>query len=170
MLITHTLYAFMDSNEYYSLLIASVPELYCHALRLTKSGEEAKDLLQDTALQLLEKNRLYVDKNFIGWGYTHLHNRFLNSLRQHKAHTCDTKTLVNIAQCRPEECTSYDIQQAIEHLSPALRTVMQMYLEGYKYDEIAEIRHIPTGTVKSRIARARRILQIILQDYRKQLP
>lgn len=41
-----------------------------------------------------------------------------------------------------------------------------MYVEGYKYAEIAEYMHLPLGTVKSRIYFARKRLQNELKDYR----
>ena len=40
-------------------------------------------------------------------------------------------------------------------------------LEGYAYEEIAEIVNIPVGTVRSRLHRARRILQEELFNYAK---
>jgi RNA polymerase sigma-70 factor (ECF subfamily) len=39
-----------------------------------------------------------------------------------------------------------------------------LYVEGYKYDEIAEMLAIPIGTVKSRIFTARERLKAILGD------
>ncbi len=46
-------------------------------------------------------------------------------------------------------------------------TIMRnMYLAGYKYNEIAEKMSLPLGTVKSRIFFARKRLQGLLKDYR----
>ena len=41
-----------------------------------------------------------------------------------------------------------------------------MYIEGYKYSEIAEKLQLPLGTVKSRIFFARKRLQKELRDYK----
>jgi RNA polymerase sigma-70 factor (ECF subfamily) len=41
-------------------------------------------------------------------------------------------------------------------------------MENYSYEEIAEIMNIPIGTVRSRIHRARKILQEDLSGYAKQ--
>lgn len=156
----------MNQDKYRTLLTASIPQLYTLALRLTHSKTEAGDLLQDTLLLLLEKHRSYTDKNFIGWSYTHLHNQFLNTLRKNKPLLYDTAPRTDTAGYTTQTCAEFDIRQAIRQLPPAQRTVMQLYLEGYRYDEIADIRHIPEGTVKSRISRARKKLQDILQAYR----
>jgi RNA polymerase sigma-70 factor (ECF subfamily) len=40
-----------------------------------------------------------------------------------------------------------------------------MFLEGYKYKEIAEYVNVPLGTVKSRIFFARKKLENTLKDY-----
>jgi RNA polymerase sigma-70 factor (ECF subfamily) len=45
-------------------------------------------------------------------------------------------------------------------LDPAFRDVVALYdLEGFTYEEIAELLAIPLGTVRSRLYRARRLLQ-----------
>ena len=40
-----------------------------------------------------------------------------------------------------------------------------MFTSGYKYDEISVILDIPVGTVKSRLFKARAILQTLLKEY-----
>ncbi len=159
----------MDRDKYNALLTAYIPDLFAHALRLAPSYDDAEDLLQETALQLLEKRTLYIDQNFIGWGYTHLHNIFINTLHKKKPFACDLQqSFCETKGYKPEMCILYDFRQAIKQLSPALRTVTQMYLEGYRYDEIAQLQHISVGTVKSRISRARCKLQTSLQAYKRQ--
>ena len=40
-----------------------------------------------------------------------------------------------------------------------------LYLDGYKYQEIADEMHLPIGTIKSRIYMTRQQLQSQLRDY-----
>jgi RNA polymerase sigma-70 factor (ECF subfamily) len=55
------------------------------------------------------------------------------------------------------------IRAAIEQLPPEFREAITLReLEGSSYKEIADIAGVPVGTVMSRLARARRQLQIIL--------
>lgn len=159
----------MDRDEYNSLLTAYIPYLFAQAQRLAQSYDDAEDLLQETALQLLEKHQLYIDRNFIGWGYMHLHNLFVNTLNKMKPTACDTLLLFGETRAyNPEMCVLSDIRRAIRQLSPALRIITQMYLDGYKYEEIARLQHISIGTVKSRIAYARGKLRTTLQAYKRQ--
>jgi RNA polymerase sigma-70 factor (ECF subfamily) len=55
------------------------------------------------------------------------------------------------------------IQRALNALPPDKRMVVMLRdMEGLSYDEIAEITHLPAGTVKSRLSRARSDLKKML--------
>lgn len=57
------------------------------------------------------------------------------------------------------------VRAAIEQLPPEFREAITLReLEGASYKEIADIAEVPIGTVMSRIARARRQLQMILSN------
>ena len=60
------------------------------------------------------------------------------------------------------------IRRAMETLSPKFRSVVNLRLaEGYSTKETAKILHIPVGTVLSRLQRAQKKLQLVLQNYRE---
>ncbi len=53
-----------------------------------------------------------------------------------------------------------DVQRALLELTAELRAVVVLSdIEGYAYEEIGEMLHVPVGTVKSRLHRARKALQ-----------
>ena len=57
--------------------------LYNFAYMLTSDPEEAKDLLQDTTLKVLDNRDKYVDNiNFKGWVHTIMKNLFINNYRR----------------------------------------------------------------------------------------
>ena len=57
------------------------------------------------------------------------------------------------------------IEGAIGHLRPEYRTVILLrHVEGYAYEEIAEVMEIPLGTVKTYLHRARAELKELLAD------
>ena len=57
------------------------------------------------------------------------------------------------------------IQSAIDKLSPKFKQVIILRdIQGFSYEEIADIVNIPLGTVKSRVNRARLKLQEDLKD------
>jgi RNA polymerase sigma-70 factor (ECF subfamily) len=58
------------------------------------------------------------------------------------------------------------LKQAIADLPDTFRTTIVLReIQGLSYEEIAEITKVSLGTVKSRIARARNRLQLLLQPY-----
>lgn len=77
-----------------------------------------------------------------------------------------TEDLDEYANTMPFEDEHYsDLFQAIMALDKKYRTVIVLYYcEGYSISEIAEILNIPTGTVGTRLDRARRKLRLDLME------
>lgn len=147
------------------------------AYQLTSNREEAEDLLQDTTLKALDNQDKYVDNvNFKGWIFTIMRNLFINNYRQtvRKATVIDqTEDLyhLNISQdsglSTPEGSYAVkEISTVMNSFSAELREPFNMFVAGYKYNEISEKLNLPLGTVKSRIFMARKCLREQLSDYR----
>lgn len=147
------------------------------AYQLTSNREEAEDLLQDTTLKALDNQDKYVDNvNFKGWIFTIMRNIFINNYRQtvRKATVIDqTEDLyhLNISQdsglSTPEGSYAVkEISTVMNSFSAELREPFNMFVAGYKYNEISEKLNLPLGTVKSRIFMARKCLREQLSDYR----
>lgn len=157
----------MTTELFNSMLVEAIPSLAMHARRHTSSVEDAEDLLQDTMLLILEKEDSYEDNNFGGWAYTLLINILRNNLRRKELiHYCDALPYNSSSSCGAGD-ESVDIAAAIRAIAPPYRETMELFLAGYKYDEIARMQGISQGTVKSRISRSRDKLQEALRDYRK---
>ena len=57
------------------------------------------------------------------------------------------------------------VRDAINGLSDEYRQIITLYdIEGFSYDEIVSILNIPSGTVKSRLSRARKALKKVLSE------
>ena len=105
-----------------------------------------------------------------------MRNIFINNYRQtvRKATVIDqTEDLyhLNISQdsglASPEGSYAVkEITQALEGFTDDYRIPFNMYVAGYKYNEIADKMGLPLGTVKSRIFFARKRLRDQLQDFR----
>ena len=151
--------------------------LLSFAYQLTTDKEEARDLLQDTTLKALDNEGKYVDNvNFKGWIFTIMRNIFINNYRQtvRKSTVIDqTEDLyhLNISQdsglSTPEGSYAVkEISAALDSFSGDYRIPFNMYVAGYKYNEIAEKMNLPLGTIKSRIFFARKRLREQLKDFR----
>ncbi|MCH5227472.1 MAG: RNA polymerase sigma factor [Muribaculaceae bacterium] len=168
----------MKTNETFKERVLGLQSnLLSFAYQLTTDKEQARDLLQDTTLKALDNEEKYVDNvNFKGWIFTIMRNIFINNYRQtvRKATVIDqTEDLyhLNISQdsglASPEGSYAVkEITQALEGFSDDYRIPFNMYVAGYKYNEIAEKMGLPLGTVKSRIFFARKRLRDQLQDFR----
>lgn len=168
----------MKTNETFKQRVLGLQSnLLSFAYQLTTDKEEARDLLQDTTLKALDNEEKYVDNvNFKGWIFTIMRNIFINNYRQtvRKATVIDqTEDLyhLNISQdsglSTPEGSYAVkEITAALDGFSDDYKIPFNMYVAGYKYNEIAEKMNLPLGTVKSRIFFARKRLREQLGDFR----
>ena len=62
-----------------------------------------------------------------------------------------------------------EINNAISYLPELYRHPLSMYVIGYRCQDIATCMNLPLGIVKSRIFHARKNLQLILKEYKKDL-
>ncbi len=167
----------MSTIEFNNLIVAHRSFLNQLALKLTKSVDDADDLIQDTLFKALKNQDKYQEgTNLKGWLYTIMKNTFINNYRKRKLQNTfvdetDNKYFINSQEADREAETDTLVDH--EYLMKQIETVDKHYLDtfmmhynGYKYEEIAEIMGIPLGTVKSRIFLARRKMMDKLMDYR----
>jgi RNA polymerase sigma-70 factor (ECF subfamily) len=151
--------------------------LYRVALRLTRDPATAEDLVQDTMLRAVKAWASFrTGSNARAWLVTILRNQFISSWRKdHRApHRIDLDTapeLPDTGNPDPEgrffaELLDDEVLAALDDLPDDFREVVVLSdLEGMPYADVAESLGIPVGTVKSRLFRARRILQGRLRRY-----
>jgi RNA polymerase sigma-70 factor (ECF subfamily) len=154
--------------------------LYRVALRLTGNPSDADDLVQETMLKAYRSWEQYqTGTNAKGWLLTILRNSFINEYRRRTRHpeTVDVDTIEPFAVFNDiqeedpqgaffDKIVDDEVLRAIDSLPEAFReTVVLSDVEGMTYQEIGKILDIPVGTVKSRLFRARQMLQGKLYDY-----
>jgi RNA polymerase sigma factor (sigma-70 family) len=146
--------------------------LYNFARWLAQNSNDAEDLVQETYLKALRSFASFQPgTNFRAWMFRILKNTFLSSrskLERRMIHSMeleedgpelavDPKTPETILMNR----TNSDVvQHAIDDLPVHYReTLLLCDVEDMSYREIADILSIPTGTVMSRLARARKAIR-----------
>lgn len=154
--------------------------VYRTALRLSGNPTEAEDLAQETMLKAFRSWHQYqVGTNAKAWLLTILRNTFINRYRRTKQRpeTVDVSEIEpytvfhEVQDANPErtffdQLVDDDVLRAIDALPEEFREVLVLSdVEGLTYAEIAESIQAPLGTVKSRLYRARQILQRQLYDY-----
>ncbi|MBI1390615.1 MAG: sigma-70 family RNA polymerase sigma factor [bacterium] len=162
-----------------TLLIDSLDALLRMAARLTKSPEEAEDLVQETCARILGKRRSFISHpNPKGYAFKTLFNlardRGRSQARMPKiVSVADMDSEIGAVQPDTEASSRFilnslddEVEKALEDLSMEFRGALWLReVEGFTYDEIAQIQGVPVGTVRSRLARARRLMAERLAEY-----
>jgi RNA polymerase sigma-70 factor (ECF subfamily) len=159
--------------------------LYTACLYLTRQREEAEDLFQETYLRAFRFFHQFIPgTNCRAWLLTIMHNVFKNRypqrLRDARALEFDSaareyeKKLLadgeagrdNPAEVVLSRMVDSEIITALRGLSEDYRTTLLLVdIEELTYEEAAAVLACPIGTVRSRLARARRMLQAELASY-----
>ena len=134
-------------------------------IRYIKDQMEAEHVMVGGMVKVFKKiDQFQEEGSFEGWIRRIMVNESLMYLRKHKpmSKDMDIDELHEEpnADVLSEALNADDLMQLVEALPVGYRTVFNLYaIEGYKHDEIAEMLGISTGTSKSQLNRARKLLQ-----------
>jgi RNA polymerase sigma-70 factor (ECF subfamily) len=160
-------------------------QLYKTALRLTRSAEDAEDLLQETYLKAYRHYASFEPgTNLKAWLFKILKNTFINEYRRRKQlpaqvdfadleETFESAVISTDAGAHrtPEDelmdsSLDAEVRTSLAALPHNYKVVVLLAdIEGYAYKEIADILAIPVGTVMSRLYRGRRLLEKALLSF-----
>lgn len=151
------------------------------ATRLTGNRDDAEDLVQETAIQAFSSfNTFTPGTNFKAWFLKILFNRFLNRRRSAnrapqtveldevtELHLYDQTRRAGLqakgndpAALFMSKIDGNAIADALAALPDEFRAVAVLYfMEQLSYESIAGVLDVPIGTVRSRLHRARKLLQ-----------
>lgn len=143
--------------------------LYRFALSLSGHESDACDLVQETFYLLATKGHQLLDTTKVkSWLFTTLYRLFTGGRRrlirfpQHELVEVEAE-LPAVLPEPPGQSDWNAVSQCLARLDETFRApVALFYLEDHSYNDIAEILHVPLGTVKSRIARGIAALQAMM--------
>lgn len=165
--------------------------LYGTALRLARNPDDAEDVVAEAVVRAWARFDELRDRGqFEGWLFRILHTTFISSWRRRRCRqdleveldlsddteTADFSLFRQLHQPfllwwgTPEDrvvesLLREDIDHAIDALPDAFRVIIVLVeIEGYTYREVAASLGVPLGTVRSRLNRARSVLQRTLWD------
>lgn len=158
--------------------------LYGTALRLARHPDDAEDVVAETVSSAWKKlDQLEDPAHMEGWLFRILHHTFISHWRRRQ---CRQEKEVEL---KPESDDNHfslfeklhqpfllwwgapekefintllqeDIRNAIDDLPDVYRVVIVLVeVEGYRYEEASRLLDLPLGTIRSRIKRARGLLQ-----------
>lgn len=147
------------------LLVSALPAMKVFALRLTRDHHNAEDLVQEVAARALARSNLYASgTNFRAWLFTIMRHQHIDQVRRHRSSIpLDELPPLSHPSVQPsqdDEASLEELVNAVRGLGKDQREVLTLVAaEGYSYDEAAAICGCPTGTIRSRLARARNKLK-----------
>ncbi len=146
------------------------PKMYGVCLRYSNNTDDAQDLLQDGFIKVFKNLEKYRgDGSFEGWMRRIFVNTSIEQFRKNTRMTTVSEPQESNFEDRElgalDNIAAKDIIKIVQQLSPGYRQVFNMYvIEGYTHKEIGDILGISEGTSKSQLARARAILQKMVEE------
>ncbi|MBD0787236.1 sigma-70 family RNA polymerase sigma factor [Vibrio sp. Y2-5] len=138
------------------------PALYRWLTQHCSCQDLAYDLLQDTFLRALQRDRAFCDiENQKAWLFSVAKNLLVDEWRKSGRLECltdsnDLHTIYISSEREPIESLAQCLPKALACLSEEDRSVIEFCdLQGHSQEEFAKIHHLTLTAVKSRIQRAR---------------
>lgn len=156
-----------DRHAFAELIDRHRPRLYRLARGRSQTAEDADDALQDALLAAHRHAGDFRHDAAVGsWLHRIVVNACLDRLRRNAARP--TVTLTDDDRTTSDHAagveTAVVVRQALMRLPAAQRAaVMAVDMQGYSVAEAALLLGVPDGTVKSRCARARSRLAVLLR-------
>ena len=172
-------------------ILENLNGLYGFALSLTRNHHQANDLVQEACLRAWRGFHQFKEgTNFKAWLFTILRNTFINEYRREKRSPEkvsmddeDNFSFYAKAQAqlktegkhsvpdaldpsKLEEVLGDEVHKALHDLPEEYReAILLSDVQDLSYADIAGVLDVPIGTVRSRLARGRAMLQKRLWDY-----
>ena len=152
-------------NDRHDELVEILPNIRRFAYSLTSNMADADDLLQSTVERVLERG-LPEEVPLLPWCLRIGRNLWIDEIRSRKVRkdassepaVMGDQVLMGEQQVLGEIALG-EVQDALRTMSEDQRAVLELVaIEGFSYKEAAELLDVPTGTVMSRLARARSTL------------
>lgn len=164
----------MTTTEFQEKYFKVYQPLYGFAMRLTRNTDDARDLMQATALRAFDNiQRFRQGTNFKAWISTILRNQFINTYRKKRTRNKVEAPVEDFMYAVKNETTHNkahsnimmgELMTMIDELSDTYSVPFMMFVHGYHYNEIADKLDVPIGTVKSRLFFARKQLKREIRD------
>jgi|TARA_R110002126_G_scaffold44671_10_gene127193 RNA polymerase sigma-70 factor, ECF subfamily len=162
----------LSPSQFKQQLTEAIPHLRAFGRSLSGDRDVADDLVQDTLLKAwAARDRFIAGTSMRAWTFVILRNTFFSSMRR-KKFTANYDELVaerilSAPAPQQEPLHLADLQRGLMELSDDQReAIILVGAGGYSYEEAADIANCAVGTMKSRVSRARKTLESILEEGR----
>ncbi|WP_164112106.1 MULTISPECIES: RNA polymerase sigma factor [Sphingobacterium] len=163
----------MRTAELNLTILENSPILNSIAQKFTSDPYEKEELVQETFIRSLNSLEKFIhNPKLVAWLYTIMKNIYINKYRRQVKFRAIESDLQSVPHFESKsfnrgesKFVMEDIQGALSKLPESNYKAFTMFVEGYKYNEIADYLQVPEGTVKTRIHIARKMLKEDLKGY-----
>ncbi len=160
-----------DEESFRDEFVALLPSMRAFARSLCRNRAEADDLAQTAMMNAWRARRSYMaGTNLRAWLYTILRNQHISERRRAATWRTDTNVddvVLPSPQNQEAAVEMSDVQAALRKLPEEQREALILVgAGGFAYHEAAALCGCAVGTIKSRVARARRALAALLGEER----
>jgi RNA polymerase sigma-70 factor (ECF subfamily) len=154
-----------DAQAMEKLVTRWQKRLWQHAYRLTDDAHAAWDITQQTWIGIIKGlAKLHDPAKFKPWAYRITTNKAMDWIKKSKYQT--SISIEDIQEQGQKENEDVGIKQLLHKLDTKKRVVLGLYyFEELSISQISTTLRIPKGTVKSRLANARKELKELWQKY-----
>lgn len=153
-----------------SEIISYIPGLRRYASALMRNPVEAEDLVQECLCRAIARTRPWRSiRDMRAYLFTILHNLYVDKIaKRSRARDIVSDDLVEKKLVAMPSQIGHlevlDLARALDQLSQEQREVALLVgLEGVSYEAAAKILGVPTGTIMSRLHRARETLRTLME-------
>jgi RNA polymerase sigma-70 factor (ECF subfamily) len=156
----------MTPEEFRKIILPEGRRLYALAFRYLNNREEAEDAVQEVMMRLWEERKKLGEKsNIAAWATTVTRNMCIDLLRKKKNLLYDEIDTVLVAGRTDETTvTSSDDREAVSLVTGIVSRMKEPYrsavilrdIEGYTYEEAAEVMQTSVTTLRTILSRARK--------------
>lgn len=144
------------------------PELLRYAAAACKNQTEAEDVAQEVFLKALQNADLFEDlgpSQKRAWLYRSLKNLMCDRYRKAQLENAYLEVLETDGVYIDPGLQRTENELLLSRLSPEDRALFHLrYEEGYNASELSEMFGVPTGTIRARLSRTRKLLKEMLQS------
>lgn len=170
------MFSFTESprlTEFERQVLPHLNPAYNLARFIMRNDQDAEDIVQEAALRAFRFFDSFRGENSRAWFLSIVRNTAFTALKRNRM---EEETVVFDEELHGSQIPPLDagialdrvqerqtVRAAIEQLPAEFREAITLReLEGMSYKEIADVAGVPIGTIMSRLARARRQLQLLL--------
>jgi RNA polymerase sigma-70 factor (ECF subfamily) len=155
------------ATDFHAELRAILPRLRVYALSLTHDRDRADDLVQETVVKALAGQKSFRPGTcFSAWIFRIQRNEFISGLRRARPSVPLDETICNALSHPAHQdrgLVMHEFLRAFGQLSSGQREALVLaVVDGQSYEQIARHASVSVGTIKSRISRARDMLERLL--------